>query len=257
MQFVMNRSQTPDSLRERLYESYVSTHAGCSSAGAAAIAYRSTVRPHLPANAHGHRVLDIGCGQGGLVRLLDDDGFEARGIDISPEQVEFAHKAGLGQVEQGDFHEHLGSSPDRWDAVVATDVLEHLHKDEVLRTFDDVHKGLKPGGVFVARVPNAVSPVGGNVMYSDVTHETWFTRRSVAQLAAVAGFESTRTYPCSPVAHGITSAARVLIWKVASGLLKLTLAAETGELRGHITTQNLVFVARKDRGVHAGQPDAV
>ena len=41
------------------------------------------------------------------------------------------------------------------------------------------------------------------------------------------------------------SAARVLIWKVISTFYKIALGAETGVVRGHIVTQNMVFVARK------------
>jgi 2-polyprenyl-3-methyl-5-hydroxy-6-metoxy-1,4-benzoquinol methylase len=228
-------------VRDRLYESYAATHAGYGNPVAAGLSYRRDIRPHLPP---GGRVLDIGCGQGELVRLLAADGFAAAGIDISPEQVGIAHAAGLDQVTLGDFHALLRSSAGGWDAVVATDVLEHLVKDEVVATFDDVRRALRPGGVFVARVPNAVSPMGGHTMFGDLTHETWFTRRSVAQLAAVAGFASVAGYPCPPRAHGPASAVRALVWKPVSGLLKLALAAETGTLRGHIVTQNLSFVAR-------------
>ncbi|MGH3345150.1 MAG: class I SAM-dependent methyltransferase [Carbonactinosporaceae bacterium] len=231
--------------RDRLYESYVSTHAGYGSRTAAALIYRRDIRPCLGAVTTGQRILEIGCGQGELVRLLMEDGFDARGVDISPEQVAVAHAAGLDQVQLGDFHEHLGSTPAAWHAVVATDVLEHLDREEVMATFDGVARGLAPGGVFVARVPNAVGPFGGHVMYGDLTHETWFTSRSVAQLAAAAGFASVRTFACPPVAHGLKSAARALVWKPVSGLCKLGLAAETGVIRGHIITQNLTFVARQ------------
>jgi 2-polyprenyl-3-methyl-5-hydroxy-6-metoxy-1,4-benzoquinol methylase len=228
------------SLRDRLYESYVTTHAGPGNAAATRLIYRRDLRPHL---ARGWRVLDIGCGQGELVRLLAADGFDAAGIDVSPEQVRVAHAAGLDRVQLGDFHACLRAAPGGWDAVVATDVLEHLARDEVLETFDDVRRALRPGGVFVARVPNAVSPMGGHTMFGDVTHETWFTRRSVAQLAAVTGFASVRASACPPPVHGVVSALRALVWKPVSGLLKLALAAETGVLRGHIITQNLTFVA--------------
>lgn len=127
-------------------------------------------------------------------------------------------------------------------------MLEHLGKEEVLRTFDDVHVALKPGGAFITRVPNAVSPIGGNIMYGGITHETWFTKRSVTQLARLSGFTSITTLPCPPVAHGLKSAARVIVWRVVSGMLKLALTAETGEHRGHITTQNLTFIACRSRG---------
>ncbi|NDL57645.1 class I SAM-dependent methyltransferase [Phytoactinopolyspora mesophila] len=235
-----------ESLRDRLYDSYVSTHAGSASGPATQLAYRRDLRPHLrrTGSADRLRVLDIGCGQGELVRLLVADGFDARGVDVSTEQVSLARAAGLDRVEHADFHAYLRASAGNWDAVVATDVLEHLNREEVLQTFDGARMALRPGGVLVARVPNAVSPTGGHTMWSDVTHETWFTRRSVAQLAAVAGFASVEVFACTPPAHGLVSAARALLWKPISGMFKLALAVETGALRGHIVTQNLTFVAR-------------
>jgi hypothetical protein len=128
--------------------------------------------------------------------------------------------------------------------VTATDLLEHLAKPEVLETFDAVAAALRPAGVFIARVPNAVSPFGGHIRYGDFTHESWFTARSVRQLAAAAGFTSVTVLPCPPPAHGAVSAARSVLWKLVSGACKVVLATETGMLRGHIVTQNLTFVAR-------------
>jgi hypothetical protein len=118
-------------------------------------------------------------------------------------------------------------------------------KDEELDTFDRVFGALAPGGVFIARVPNAVSPLGGNIRYGDFTHETWYTARSVRQLAVAAGFCRIAVRPCPPIAHGAISAARVAAWKAVSAVFKTALAAETGMLRGHIVTQNLTFAARK------------
>ena len=179
------------------------------------------------------------------MRLLLGDGYQAEGIDISPEQVALARASGLAQVGQGDYRGLLGARPGRLAAVTATDVLEHLVKNEVLDTFDCVMSALAPGGVFVARVPNAVSPFGGHIQHGDFTHESWFTERSVRQLAAAAGFRSVTVLPCPPVAHGLVSAARLAVWASVSVALKLALAAETGSLRGHIITQNLTFAARK------------
>jgi len=242
------------SLPDRLYESYAATHAGSASPAATRLIYRRDIRPRLPAPPA--RVLDIGCGQGELVRLLLADGYQARGVDVSAEQVRIARHAGLRQVDEGDLHTYLAGTPASWDAIVATDVLEHLVKPDVLRAFDQVRRALAPGGVFVARVPNAVSPLGGHIRYGDFTHQTSFTRRSMAQLAAVAGFACGRAYPCPPVAHGPASTLRALLWKPIAGLLSLALAVETGSLRGHITTQNLTFVAYRGDGVRSGVPTA-
>jgi SAM-dependent methyltransferase len=230
--------------RDRLYDAYASHHAGCADGAAAALIYRRDIRPLLPPPDAGP-VLDIGCGQGELVRLLRADGYDAEGVDISPEQVALAKAAGVGSVHAGDYRAVLDGRAGHLGAVTATDILEHFTKDEVLAAFDQVANSLAPGGVFVARVPNAVSPFGGHIRYGDFTHESWFTAASVRQLAATAGFRAVTVLPCPPVAHSVPSAARVAVWKVASGLCKTALAAETGAVRGHIVTQNLTFAAQK------------
>jgi len=233
-----------DDLRNRLYEAYATQHVGCRGGGAAALVYRRDIRPLLPAPAAGP-VVDLGCGRGELVRLLQADGFDAEGIDISPEQVALAHAAGVARVRQGDFRAILAAQPAHYAAVTANDLLEHLTKPEVLRTFDDVAAALAPGGIFVGRVPNAVSPIGGHIQAGDFTHNTSFTAHSIRQLAAAAGFDSVLAHSSPPVAHGLASAARVMVWQVVSACYRIALAAETGVLRGHIVTQNLTFVARK------------
>jgi SAM-dependent methyltransferase len=242
-------------LRDRLYESYASQHSGEGSAAATRISYRRDIRPLLPPPSAG-AVADIGCGSGQLLRCLLADGYEAAGIDISPEQVALARAAGLGPVQVGDYRKLLLERPGELAAVTATDLLEHLTKAEVLATFDAVAAALRPGGRFVARVPNAVSPFGGHIRYGDFTHETWYTARSVRQLAAAAGFGPVTVIGCAPAAHGAVSAVRAALWKPVSGLLKLALAVETGAVRGHIVTQNLTFAAAKPQHGSGTDPAA-
>jgi 2-polyprenyl-3-methyl-5-hydroxy-6-metoxy-1,4-benzoquinol methylase len=245
-------SASLDDLRSRLYEAYASQHAGCGEEEtAAALVYRRDIRPLLPPTSAGP-VVDIGCGRGELVRLLQADGFDAEGIDISPEQASLAHAAGVTRVCQGDFRAILAAHPGHYAAITATDLLEHFTKPEVLQTFDDVAAALTPGGVFVARVPNAISPLGGHIRDGDFTHQTSFTARSIRQLATAAGFDTILARPSPPVAHGLASAARVTVWQLASACYRIALAAETGIVRGHIVTMNLTFAARKH--VEPGNP---
>ena len=237
--------KTPiDPLRERLYGAYASQHASCSDGEAAALIYRRDIRPALLPPAAGP-VLDIGCGKGQLVNLMLADGYDAAGIDLSPEQVALARAAGLDQVQHGDYRALLEARAGQLAGVTATDVLEHLTKAEVLDTFDRVANALVTGGVLVARVPNAASPFGGRIRYGDFTHESSHTARSIRQVAATAGFAAVTVRPCPPVAHGLLSAARALVWKSVSASCKIALAAETGTFRDHIVTQNLTFVAQK------------
>jgi 2-polyprenyl-3-methyl-5-hydroxy-6-metoxy-1,4-benzoquinol methylase len=244
-------------LRGRLYESYATQHSGAGSAIATGLIYRRDIRPLLPPPAGGP-VVDIGCGSGELVRCLLSDGYEAAGIDVSPEQVALARAAGFECVQLGDYRETLTERPGELAAVTATDLLEHLTKAEALATFDAVASALRPGGRFVARVPNAVSPFGGHIRYGDFTHETWYTARSVRQLAAAAGLELVKVVGCPPPTHGAVSAVRAALWKPVSGLFKLALAVETGTVRGHIVTQNLTFLAARPHLDHrqVSIPDA-
>lgn len=229
-------------LRARLYESYGTTHSGFGGAQAAGFIYRRDIRPAISRDMT-RPILDIGCGQGELVALLRADGFDAHGIDVSPEQVACAHARGVSSVVQGDYHEFLADHSGDLGVVIATDVLEHQQKDEVLATLDAVLRALRPGGRFIARVPNAVSPFGGRIRYGDFTHESSYTPTSVAQLCAAVGFAELQIADCAPSVHGIKSLARAVAWKCFSGLFKLALAAETGVIRGNVVTQNMTFVA--------------
>jgi hypothetical protein len=167
------------------------------------------IRPLLPPPAAGP-IVDLGCGNGAFVRLLQADGFDAEGSDISPEQAALAGAAG---VRQGDFRALLAVHPAHYATVTATDLLERLTKREALQAFDDVAAALRPGGVFVGRVPDAVSPLGGHIRPGDFTHQTSFTARSIRQLAAPAGFGEVVARSCPPAGHGLPSAARVVVWQ--------------------------------------------
>ena len=112
---------------------------------------------------------------------------------MTPELVARACMAGMARICQGDFRTILAGHPGHYAAITATDLLEHLTKPEVLQTFDDLAAALAPGGIFVGRVPNAVSPLGGHIRDGDFTHQTSFTARSIRQLAAAARFDTILT----------------------------------------------------------------
>lgn len=226
--------------KNKLYEHYATTHAGRKDIAAEKHVLQRDIITHLPASSSA--VLDIGCGQGALVQALIESGFhDSHGVDISPEQVRIAHDNGVATVQCGDYRDVLGSR--RWDAVVATDLLEHLSKEDVVELFALVRGALTSGGRLVARAPNATSPFGGNYQFSDFTHQTYFTPRSFAQVALNAGFASVESYACPPLVSGWRSGVRSAVFSAGSAVMRLLLAAETGR-RDHIVTQNFVAVAR-------------
>lgn len=191
------------------------------------------------------RLLDLGCGDGALLNEAARRGLGSGvGVDRSPEQVARARAAGV-DVHEGDAVAFLAAHRGAWDVITCVDLLEHLDHDAVLTVAHGVAAALRPGGEWVVQVPNAVSPFFGNYAYGDFTHRTVFTPRSLAQIARAVGLEPLAAHPVGPPTGGVVRTLRRLVWGVAATLLRLALAAETGVARGHIVTQNVVFVARR------------
>lgn len=94
------------------------------------------------------RVLDIGCGPGGTT-LAYAGGRRVLATDSSPESLKWASERGLTVAAMDATR--LAVTPGSLDAVVALDILEHVHDDAgVLR---EAFRALRPGGVLVVTVP--------------------------------------------------------------------------------------------------------
>jgi methionine biosynthesis protein MetW len=102
-----------------------------------------SLRPDLAAIAQhvapGSRVLDVGCGDGELMAVLQaEKGADARGIEIDPEEVERAVARGLSVV-QGDANRVLSDYPDdAFDYAILSQTLQTAERpdlmlDELLR----------------------------------------------------------------------------------------------------------------------------
>jgi SAM-dependent methyltransferase len=95
-----------------------------------------------PANG---RCLDLGCGTGLALPLLETAGWEAIGVEVSEGQIARARKRG-GNVLRADAHE-LPFEDGSFDAVVS--ILTHTDFDDTHAAFAEVARVLRRGGVFV------------------------------------------------------------------------------------------------------------
>ncbi|HPL95303.1 MAG TPA: methionine biosynthesis protein MetW [bacterium] len=77
-------------------------------------------------------VLDLGCGDGLFLKLLQNKGFIAEGIDISSKAIEKCQKQGL-KAQILDFtSQALLYSDQNFKTVVLLDVLEHTYQPELI-----------------------------------------------------------------------------------------------------------------------------
>jgi SAM-dependent methyltransferase len=206
---------------------------------------RRLVAQHFPTQRDA-AILDLGCGHGALLHAAREAGYtNLSGIDNSPAQVAAARKLGIDGVTQGDLVEGIKALPDASrDAIIAFDVIEHFTKDELIDVTDEVLRVLKPGGRWIVHVPNGVSLFAGASRYDDLTHELAFTCESLSQLTLASGFRSVAFFEDEPVAHGLKSAIRLVLWKGIRAMLRFYLAVETGAAQP-VLTQNMLAVAIK------------
>src|SRR2546423_6475710 len=99
----------------------------------------------------GRKVLDLGGRDGGLTRAYAA-GNEIVGVDADREALAAAAELGI-ETRWADLDEPLDFEDASFDVVVAGELLEHLRDPH--RVVDDARRVLRPGGTFVASVPNA------------------------------------------------------------------------------------------------------
>src|SRR6202171_6444477 len=82
---------------------------------------------------HGSKVLDVGCGDGDLLQLLETLGIDGRGIELSRQGLNRSVAKGLAVV-QGDADTDLGNYPDdSFDYVILSQTLQATrHPRQVL-----------------------------------------------------------------------------------------------------------------------------
>ncbi len=98
---------------------------------------------------HVKSVLDIGCGNGKLLKLLEGHGFDAFGIDRSEEMIKRAKELGV----EASGVELLNLPKSSFDSALAVgDVLNYMCDDEIDQFFAEVKAVLKKDGYFLADI---------------------------------------------------------------------------------------------------------
>ena len=100
-------------------------------------------------------VLDIGCGYGWGLAELTGKAAELVGVDMSLEQLEQARK-NYPHIQF--VHQSAKSLPfldERFDAVILSEVIEHVGDENKQLVIDEAFRVLKPGGLFIFTCPYA------------------------------------------------------------------------------------------------------
>jgi len=132
----------------------------------------------------GRRVLDLGCRYGALTRTYSG-GNDVVGVDVDREALAEAAKLGI-ETRWADVDEPLPFPDATFDVVVAGELLEHVR--DPARLVGEAERLLRPGGTFVASVPNAfrlknrLRFLAGRKPEDDPTHLHMFSPDEVRSL---------------------------------------------------------------------------
>jgi O-antigen chain-terminating methyltransferase len=148
---------------------------------------------YLPALRAAAPVLDLGCGRGELLVMLREAGVEALGLEQDPALAQAARRRGL-EVVEGDALEQLRRQPDdRWGAVTAIHLMEHLEPAAALAVLAEIRRVLRPGGLLLVECPNPRTlRVGAAEFWLDPTHRRPLLPETVQLFATASGLRVDR-----------------------------------------------------------------
>ncbi|MHC5935341.1 class I SAM-dependent methyltransferase [Nostoc sp.] len=108
---------------------------------------------HCIENQQKLRILDIGCGNGSLSKLIAQHGYEVVGIEESEYGVKFASQTfpDCHFIQGTIYNLPYAQIGEKFDIVIATEVIEHLYyPKELVR---NVKQCLKPNGRLIITTP--------------------------------------------------------------------------------------------------------
>jgi SAM-dependent methyltransferase len=139
-----------------------------------------------PARERG-RILDAGCGTGGLLRRLAHR--KAWGIEIAGDGIRFCRQRGLDNVLQGSITE-LPFQANSFDVVLSIDVLVHQWVPDDAGALREIHRVLIPGGFILLQVAAYRALWSAHDVATLTRHR--YTRDELAEKVKRAGFDLVR-----------------------------------------------------------------
>ena len=194
---------------------------------------------HIPPRA---RVLNVGVGNGTFERLARARGLEVFALDPSEEAIARLRRTlDLGDAARVGRCEALPFDAAFFDAVVMSEVLEHLDDGTLTAAVAEVVRVLRPGGLFLGSVPSRENLAQHNVIcpHCAAVFHRWGHRQTFtpARIAAVVA-------PLDPVK---VIERKFITWSRRKGLARLTAVARVlAPLFGvRLGDESIFFIARK------------
>lgn len=151
---------------------------------------RRRIAEYVPIFTGRSDVLDVGCGRGEFLALLQEQGISARGIDLNAAMVDVCHEKGLDATHD-DALSYLRTQPDgSLGGLFAAQVIEHLNPPYLTRLLDVAFDKLRPGSPIVLETINPSCWFAFFESYlRDLTHSQPIHADTLKYLLVASGFQ--------------------------------------------------------------------
>lgn len=170
----------------------------------------AALHPSLPA-------LDLGCGRGEWLELLQDNRIPAQGVDLDNSMLAACSERGLS-VCNADAIDYLKTQPNAsYLVVTGFHIAEHLPFDVLQTLFAQARRVLVPGGLLILETPNPENLVVGTAsFYIDPTHQRPLPSQLLTFMAEHEGFGLVKLLRLQE-APALATQAHVCLYDVLAG----------------------------------------
>jgi O-antigen chain-terminating methyltransferase len=133
---------------------------------------QENLKAYLQHFTHTDHILDLGCGRGEFLELLQNKGKHAEGIDISESMLARARQKGLNCIRQ-DILTALKQKPDQSvGGIFSSQVIEHFRPKYLREVVLECFRVLKPRAPVILETINPLSLFAlSRIFFLDVTHQ--------------------------------------------------------------------------------------
>lgn len=142
----------------------------------------------------GLTVLEIGCGSGVLLSILEEKECKPAGIDLSDDALEIARmRTKCSELYKADANQ-LPFEDSSFDRIVANHLVEHL--PELTGALKEWKRVMKPGAIVAICTPNRLYP--DRSIFDDPGHLRYYDTRELGMILESMGFKVIRGFTVFP-----------------------------------------------------------
>ncbi|MBD3412857.1 MAG: methyltransferase domain-containing protein [Candidatus Aminicenantes bacterium] len=145
-------------------------------------------------------VLDLGCGRGEFLELLQQNGIRAKGIDTNGQMIEICKDKGL-DCEKADILKTLSSYEDHsLGGIFCSQVVEHLPPSYLKRMVEMAYHKLSPTSTVIIETVNPLSVFSlVQIYFLDLSHQQPVHPQTLSFLLQSSGFENIQINYSAPL----------------------------------------------------------